>query len=346
MPGEMTQQQPQAQSQAQPQQPQQGGGGGGGMPQMTEEGLWMLSQIALRSAAKLGRDGDDHIVHAGTKDVVIPAERRKGAFEKELKALMDKHKIPLDEFTVGSKKNKINPNTQLPEFRDDGREGSSDGGGGGGGGGGASGGGGGGGASAVDHSQEGGRMEGGAGASTGGPGTGAASGDGTAGSGGGATAADAAPGSGVPMGGEIGLKGPGQAAGYATSSIGSGMMGGFGQPTSGIGFVDKGINAFTNDPIGTLAGLGVDMGLGLLGPMGLGLGLLSRGVTGNSFGTNAVNLVEGGSVPTSGPIGKLVGGLDAGGGSAVGPSKAGASFGGSGAGVDSNSLDRLVRLAA
>ncbi len=78
----------------------------------------MVMKFALDQAAKRGRKGDDTIGHLTKKDLVIPMERQKGEFDKELGALLKKHGIDRNRFTVGSKGNSMHPETGLPEFAD------------------------------------------------------------------------------------------------------------------------------------------------------------------------------------------------------------------------------------
>ncbi len=89
----------------------------------------MVMKFALDQAAKRGRKGDTEIGHLTKKDLVIPAERQKGEFDKELGALLKKHGIDRNRFTVGSKGNSVHPETGLPEFADGGDGGGDSGGG-------------------------------------------------------------------------------------------------------------------------------------------------------------------------------------------------------------------------
>jgi hypothetical protein len=75
-----------------------------------------VMQYVLDHVAKRGRNGDDTLTHASKGDLNIPVESIKGKFKGELDALLAKHKIDKDRYTVGAKGNSVHPETGLPEF--------------------------------------------------------------------------------------------------------------------------------------------------------------------------------------------------------------------------------------
>jgi hypothetical protein len=80
-----------------------------------EKGRTVMHYV-LDHVAKRGRNGDDTLTHASKGDLNIPVESIKGKFKGELDALLAKHKIDKDRYTVGAKGNSVHPETGLPEF--------------------------------------------------------------------------------------------------------------------------------------------------------------------------------------------------------------------------------------
>lgn len=260
--------------------------------------------IAMLAAQ--GRGGDTKLGHLSHGDIVVPREK----VTPTIRAMLRSAGIPMRRFTVGYSANSINPKTGLPEFDGGGAAGAGEGGGGGGGGGGGSGGGGGG---PGDSSGAGGGPGDapGTGADSPAPGApasaGIGGGIGGSGVGAGTAAASGVTGtesataveSGQIPGTPVGTPDPNSAA----TASGMGLLGHFGQPDLGLvgnmlgnqlgkPLGDLG-RSFATDPVGTLAALGINLGVGFTGPIGLAAGLASRGLTGQSIGSNVVGAVEG-----------------------------------------------------
>ncbi len=219
----------------------------------------MVMKFALDQVAKKGRKGDTELGHLTKNDRVIPAEIIKGELKSDLDAVMKKHGLDPERYSVGSKKNSIHPETGLPEFYGEGGSGGGEPGGGGtgadtaggGGGTGASGGGGTGPSGGGDKS--GGTVGSGGGAQTdSGPGPGSTPDTGT-----GTGTGPGAPGG--KMGGEIGT-----GHGSGASIGGTGFGGGVADPGlpegaqafTGINAIDRALNAIAAHPMETAVNLG------------------------------------------------------------------------------------------
>lgn len=241
----------------------------------------LLKKLALPYAAGKGRHGDNRLGHLSDNDVVVPTEDVTPAIRKKLKTILgDK----LDRYTVGHKANSTHPDTGLPEFWGEGGDT---------GGGGAAGEGGQGGPGDPAGSPG----DSGAGAGTGG-GSGPSGSGGSSGMGGEVGQGhDTGPTSSVGtdmsgglsgMGGEVGT---GHSLGSVPGEPGP-VVGGFGEPTTGIGFVDRSINDLSNlsaqDIMGTIANLGLGMipGVGIANTIGKATGL---GTIGGNMAAHGVD---------------------------------------------------------
>lgn len=84
----------------------------GGMGQQPEE-------VAMNQqpAEEAGRGGDDTLGHLTRGEVVIPPDvlSRRGVLET-IQQLFEESGLDMEEYTVGSEKNKVNPETGYPEF--------------------------------------------------------------------------------------------------------------------------------------------------------------------------------------------------------------------------------------
>lgn len=235
----------------------------------------MVMKFALDQAAKRGRGGDTDLGHLTKKDLVIPAEWQKGELDKELSALLKKHKFDRSRYTVGEKGNKIHPETGLPEF----------------------------------DSEGGGEGPGGEGGGSG-PGMGADGGDGGPSGGGGpgggevGTGHDTGPTSGVgtdmggaPTGGTVDLGTmPGISITANDQPPGSAPPG-----VTGIGMIDRALDSFASHPISSTLATAANMAVPALGALSTVSGWLggptTQGVM-DLLGTNISNL-QGTNAPAS-----------------------------------------------
>jgi len=288
---------------------------------------------ALKTAARKGIGNDTRLAHLSNGDVVLPVEAASDPeTKKKLVQFFKSKNLDLNRFTVGHERNRKNPHTRLPMFDAGDAEGGGGGAGGPGAGGGApgdpSGGGGGPGGASGESETGGGANAPGTGGNIGGAGPGA--GPGGIGTVGGPDQSDPSTGSttagigqNAPSAGTLtGTESttavesgtiPGTPEGTApqlgiAEAAGLGQLGKFGQPNLGVignligNFAGPSIQGALNDPVGTLAALGIDIGIGAI--PGLGIANSIAGLTGiGSLGKNVVGAVEGGLSGLTGTAG-------------------------------------------
>jgi hypothetical protein len=272
----------------------------------------------LKSAARKGRGGDTRLGHLTNGDIILPTEFIKD--EKHRQEILQYMKSigvrDPNRFEVGHASNSKNPRTRLPEFSEGG-EGGGGGGAGAGGDSGDSGGGGGGVGGGVGGTTEGGHAsEAGIGGSVG-----AASSGGTPGGIGGGTSEGGAP-TGAPDASALAAAPESNAIGATTATgptvgIGNAIAGLSTDTTTTPGSISQGVPSqqgnplgleglglgIATDPIGTIASMGLNGLLGIVGGIpGLVGNAISKGITGQSLAENTVGLVEGKGIPLSGPI--------------------------------------------
>lgn len=300
---------------------------------------------ALKEAARKGRGGDTRLGHLTNGDIVFPAEHVDEHTKKLIHTFMKHKGLDPGRFTVGHESNKKNPKTRLPQFEGTGAEGSGEGPG-------AEGG-------------VGGNGPGGGG--TGGPGNGASAGDNSNSGVAGAAVSDPSTSSTTPgvMGtpnassltgkeSETAVESgtvPGTPEAQASmndpaTAASMGQLGKFGQPDLGVVGnvvgnvvgtpIGNAIRGFETDPIGTLAALGINVGIGAIPGIGQALGLANSvaGLFGSDLGHSVVGGLEGMSGPTSSSA-------SAGTTGTPGAGDLGSLGGGIGTGFDDNLLRKL-----
>ncbi len=115
-----------------------------------------------------------------------------------------------------------------------------------------------------------------------------------------------------------------------------GMLGGFGQPSTGSGFFDAGINNAVNNPVSTIAGLGLNAAVP-------GLGLVSgiSGLLGGPTTQSALAAMAEHGTPSGSTIGGQSPGMDA-----SGPGQAPAPTGVPGGSISPAALGQQTARAA